>query len=129
MDIDENCPEIEVDSEAVTQAIVNLLDNAVKYTLDEKYIKVILKRNNGNLELSIQDKGIGINESEQKKIFEKFYRAGSSLVHTTKGSGLGLSLVKHIMDVHQGQIKVKSKLNKGSIFTLVFPDFNKNGAN
>lgn len=129
MDIDENCPEIEVDSEAVTQAIVNLLDNAVKYTLDEKYIKVILKRQNGNLELSIEDKGIGINETEQKKIFEKFYRSGSSLVHTTKGSGLGLSLVKHIMDVHNGQIKVKSKLNKGSIFTLVFPDNNKNGAN
>jgi len=127
--IDENCPEIEVDSEAVTQAIVNLLDNAVKYTVDEKYIKVMLKKNNGNLELSIQDKGIGINESEQKKIFEKFYRAGSSLVHTTKGSGLGLSLVKHIMDVHHGQINVESKLNKGSTFTLVFPDNNNNGAN
>jgi len=129
LDMEDDLPEIDVDSEAVTQAIVNLLDNAVKYTLDEKYIKIILKRKNGNLELSIQDKGIGIQESEQKKIFEKFYRAGNSLVHNNRGSGLGLSLVKHIMDVHRGQINVKSKPNKGSIFTLVFPEFNENGAN
>ncbi len=127
VDIDDKLPDIQLDSEAVTQAIVNLLDNAVKYSVDEKYIKVSLTRNNGYLELAVEDKGIGIHESEHEKIFEKFYRAGSSLVHNTKGSGLGLSLVKHIMDVHQGKITVRSKLNKGSTFTLAFPLHIKNG--
>jgi len=127
VDIDDKLPDTQLDSEAVTQAIVNLLDNAVKYSVDEKYIKVSLNRNNGYLELAVEDKGIGIHESEHEKIFEKFYRAGSSLVHNTKGSGLGLSLVKHIMDVHHGKITVKSKLNKGSTFTLMFPLQLKNG--
>ena len=71
------------------------------------------------------DHGIGIAEAEQNKIFEKFYRVGSSLEHNTKGSGLGLSLVQHIMHVHQGSITVKSKPGKGSTFSLLFP-INKN---
>ena len=114
-------PDIYVDPEAITQAVVNLLDNAVKYSLDDKYIKVRVENSDGLVKISVQDKGIGIPENEQSKIFEKFYRAGSSLVHNTKGNGLGLSLVKHIIDVHGGKIWVKSKPNMGSTFTLVFP--------
>ncbi len=116
-----NIPLVYIDKEAITQAFVNLLDNAVKYSFDEKFIKVSVVRQNGSVEMSVQDKGIGIQESEQSKIFEKFYRAGNSLVHNTKGSGLGLSLVKHIIDVHGGKIWVSSKPKKGSTFTCAFP--------
>jgi signal transduction histidine kinase len=125
VDIEENLPTIKADGEAVTQAIVNLLDNAIKYSKEKKLIEVMLKKSNGTLVLSISDHGIGIAEGEQNKIFEKFYRVGSSLEHNTKGSGLGLSLVHHIMHVHQGSITVKSKPGKGSTFSLLFP-INKN---
>ena len=70
---------------------------------------------------SVTDRGIGIAKAEQKKIFEKFYRAEDSLVHETKGSGLGLSLVRHIMEAHGGAVEVESAPGKGSTFTLVLP--------
>jgi two-component system phosphate regulon sensor histidine kinase PhoR len=121
LEVEEGLPIIQADKEAVTQAIVNLLDNAIKYSRDLKVIEIMLKRNNSSLNLSITDHGIGIAETEQNKIFEKFYRIGSSLEHNTKGSGLGLSLVHHIMHVHHGKITVKSKPGKGSTFSLIFP--------
>jgi signal transduction histidine kinase len=71
--------------------------------------------------VSVSDRGIGIPRSEQRKIFEKFYRVESSLVHTTKGSGLGLALVHHIMDAHGGRVEVTSSPGEGSTFSLVLP--------
>ena len=71
--------------------------------------------------VSVQDFGIGIPESEHKKIFEKFYRIEDSLIHNTKGSGLGLSLVKHIMNIHKGKVVLDSKPGEGSTFCLIFP--------
>jgi len=120
-DIDRTLPPVKIDSEAVKQALMNLLDNAVKFSPDDKDIHISLKQKDHKIILSVRDKGIGIAEAEQKKIFEKFYRAGDSLVHNTKGSGLGLSLVKHIMDAHDGKVVVKSKPGKGSTFSLIFP--------
>ena len=120
-DIAKDLPLVNIDIEAVTQAFVNLLDNAMKYSAAEKYIGVRLEQNKNQLVLSVADRGIGIPESEQGKIFQKFYRVGDSLVHTTKGSGLGLSLVEHIMKVHGGLVTVQSTKGKGSIFSLVFP--------
>ena len=70
---------------------------------------------------TVKDKGIGIPRSEQKKIFEKFFRGEDSLGHETKGSGLGLALVRHIMEAHGGQVEVESTPGKGSTFTLVLP--------
>ena len=72
--------------------------------------------------ISVTDRGIGVAKGEQKKIFEKFYRGEDSLVHETKGSGLGLSLVQHIMEAHGGSVEVESAPGKGSTFTLVLPD-------
>jgi two-component system, OmpR family, phosphate regulon sensor histidine kinase PhoR len=112
---------VNMDGEAVTQALLNLLDNAVKYSPDEKFLKIIIKETNKAVILSVQDHGMGIPESEHQKIFEKFYRVGNSLVHNTKGSGLGLNLVKHIMDIHNGQVTVQSQPGQGSTFSLVFP--------
>ncbi len=114
-------PVIEVDEEAVKLAIVNLLDNAIKFTKDVKCINIALNKREKAVVVSIQDFGIGIPESEHKKIFEKFYRIGDSLVHNTKGSGLGLSLVKHIMEIHNGKVVLKSKPGEGSTFSLIFP--------
>ncbi|QQS36678.1 MAG: HAMP domain-containing histidine kinase [Ignavibacteriales bacterium] len=111
---------INVDREAVSEAVVNLVDNAVKYSSDTKYIKILTGKENASLYIEVQDKGIGINEEEQKKVFDKFYRVSTGLVHSTKGTGLGLSLVKHIMDAHSGTIELKSKPGEGTTFRLIF---------
>ncbi len=126
-DIDIDLPDVEADTEAVTQAIINLLDNAMKYSVDDKYIGISLKKNDDYIILSVSDHGIGIPESEQKKIFQKFYRAGDSLVHNTKGSGLGLSLVEHIMRVHKGKVVLESTVGHGSTFSLIFPIIRNRG--
>ncbi|MBD3378437.1 GHKL domain-containing protein [candidate division KSB1 bacterium] len=121
LDLQSDLPDIGVDSEAITQSLVNLIDNAIKNSPNEKFIRIQLYRENGHQVIAITDKGVGIPESEQKKIFEKFYRIESGLVHNTKGSGLGLSLVKHIMQIHGGSVSVKSKVDHGSTFYLKFP--------
>lgn len=114
-------PKIVIDREAVAEAIVNLLDNAVKYSGDTKFIKMVIGSENDSVFIEVQDKGIGISEADQQKVFDKFYRVSSGLVHTTKGTGLGLSLVKQIMDAHKGNIILKSKVDEGSSFKLLFP--------
>jgi len=82
---------------------------------------VKLYRDNGSVRLEVIDHGIGIPPGEQHKIFEKFYRVGDPLVHNTKGSGLGLSLVRHIVQAHGGEISVESAPGKGSKFTIALP--------
>ncbi|MBN2010210.1 GHKL domain-containing protein [candidate division KSB1 bacterium] len=121
LDCDDQIPLLFIDKEAIALALVNLLDNAIKYSPDKKRIDVRLFIEKSNIVLSIKDFGIGIPENEQSKIFDKFYRIENSLVHNTKGSGLGLSLVKHIMAIHHGIVKVDSKPEKGSTFSLIFP--------
>ena len=119
--IDPSLPPVRVDREAIARSLVNLVNNALKYSADEKFIGVKLYRADGVLKLEVTDRGIGIARSEQAKIFEKFYRAGDPLVHNTKGSGLGLSLVRHIAQAHGGEVAVQSTPGKGSTFTLSLP--------
>lgn len=119
--IDSNLPAVPVDREAIARALVNLVNNALKYSTDEKFLGVKLYRENGAVKLEVADHGIGIARRDQSKIFEKFYRAGDPLVHNTKGSGLGLSLVRHITHAHGGEIAVESTPGKGSKFTLSLP--------
>jgi two-component system phosphate regulon sensor histidine kinase PhoR len=114
-------PKVIIDREAVSEAIVNLIDNAVKYSAGTKFIKMVIGNEGDFVFVEIQDKGIGITEEDQKKVFDKFYRVSSGLVHSTKGTGLGLSLVKQIMDAHKGKIELKSKFGQGSSFKLLFP--------
>jgi two-component system phosphate regulon sensor histidine kinase PhoR len=121
LDLDPDAPEVEADPDAVSQALVNLIDNAVKFSPNDKRIHLSLKREGGAVHLSVRDSGIGISPAEHDRVFEKFYRSGSSLVHTTQGSGLGLSLVRHVMDIHGGRILLKSRPGEGSTFTMVFP--------
>src|SRR5262249_1459960 len=86
-----------------------------------KYIGVTLYRANGSVKLEVRDRGIGIAPAEQDKIFEKFYRCGDPLVHNTKGSGLGLSLVRHIAQAHGGNVSVESPPEKRTKFTIALP--------
>ena len=119
--IQSNLPRLEVDREAIARALVNLINNALKYSNDDKFLGVKLYRENGVVKLEVADHGIGIGRNDQAKIFEKFYRAGDPLVHNTKGSGLGLSLVRHISEAHGGDIAVESTPGKGSKFILSLP--------
>jgi signal transduction histidine kinase len=119
--IDSSIPAARVDREAIARALVNLVNNALKYSGDKKFLGVNLYRSNGVLKLEVVDHGIGIARRDQSKIFEKFYRTGDPLVHNTKGSGLGLSLVRHITNAHGGEVVVESAPGKGSKFTLLLP--------
>ena len=114
-------PRLSVDREAMARSLLNLVNNALKYSQDRKYIGVKLYRENGSVKLEVSDHGIGIPHQEQHKIFEKFYRVGDPLVHNTKGSGLGLSLVRHIVRAHGGEVIVESAPGQGSKFTIALP--------
>ena len=111
---------ISCDREAIYEAIVNLLDNAIKYSNDQNKIVLAVESVNNKVSISITDFGIGIPEDRLEQIFEKFYRVGSSDIHNTKGAGLGLSIIQHIIHAHDAEIGVESKKGKGSTFTLTF---------
>jgi len=117
----DDLPEVEADKEALGQALLNLVNNAIKYSRDGKYLRLEVARRGDEVTIAVSDRGIGIAKGEQKKIFDKFYRAEDSLVHETKGSGLGLPLVRHIMEAHGGAVEVESAPGRGSTFTLVLP--------
>ena len=114
-------PPVLIDRDAMAQAISNLLDNAIKYSGGVKRLSITTEMLGSNLSIEIADHGIGIPRAEQAKIFEKFYRVGDGLVHDVKGSGLGLSLVKHIIEAHHGAISVESEVGKGSRFRILLP--------
>ena len=114
-------PPVTVDREAIARSLLNLVNNALKYSKDQKYIGVSLYQANSRVNLEVRDRGIGIPPNEQEKIFEKFYRCGDPLVHNIKGSGLGLSLVRHIARAHGGEVLVESSPEKGSKFTIALP--------
>lgn len=119
--IDHRLPMVRIDPEAVSQTVLNLLNNAIKYSEERKKLEVVVEARDGHIAIEVADHGIGIPRSEQRKIFEKFYRVNTGLVHNTKGSGLGLALVKFIVQAHGGQILVDSAPGKGSRFTILIP--------
>jgi two-component system, OmpR family, phosphate regulon sensor histidine kinase PhoR len=115
-------PVILADKDAITDAIINLVDNAMKYSTDIKDIVVRTGKYDKYVYVEVKDHGIGISEKNQKHIFDKFYRVSEmNLANKVKGSGLGLSIVKHIVDAHGGKIYVKSSPGSGSMFRLSFP--------
>jgi two-component system phosphate regulon sensor histidine kinase PhoR len=117
----EPLPIVMADREAIAQVLINLMDNAVKYSAAAKEVMVQLGQRDGFLAISVTDYGNGIPPGEHAKIFEKFYRVSTGLLHDVKGNGLGLSIVKHIIDAHQGRITVESDSGRGSTFTILLP--------
>lgn len=114
-------PTVLLDPDALSLALNNLLDNAVKYSGDSRRVYLRLVPEGGSVKITVRDEGIGVPESEQEKIFERFHRVGTGLVHDVKGSGLGLAIVHHIMQAHQGRVTVTSEPGRGSTFSLHFP--------
>lgn len=112
--------EIYGDSDRMTQVLTNLISNAIKFTKQGE-VTVKLRLINGNSETIIQDTGIGISMSDQKKLFTNFFRADDAYTRFAGGTGFGLSIAKEIVKSHGGKIKVKSKLNKGSEFRVIIP--------
>jgi signal transduction histidine kinase len=119
--IDPDLPEMRFDPEAVASALVNLLSNAMKFSPDRKEIAVRLFRREGAAVIQVADRGIGIASGDLAGIFKRFYRARNAVVSETRGSGLGLTLVKHTAEAHGGTVEVESEPGKGSVFSIVLP--------
>jgi two-component system phosphate regulon sensor histidine kinase PhoR len=109
------------DKDLLQNVLLNLLDNAVKYSGSKPEIEVETKNTNGHLYIAVSDKGIGMTKEEQKLVFDRYYRAPTGDLHDVKGFGIGLSYSKMIIDSHKGSINVLSKRNFGSTFTVVLP--------
>jgi signal transduction histidine kinase/tetratricopeptide (TPR) repeat protein len=120
-DISNDIPEISFDGEAIASALINLLSNAMKFSPMQKEVTVKLLMDDGNAILQVSDKGIGISRKEIPKIFDRFYQSENHDASEAKGSGLGLTLVKHIIEAHGGTIEVESEIGKGSRFTVRIP--------
>lgn len=111
---------IKADKDAVTEVLINLISNALKYSQDKKYIRISAGIENEFAVIKIEDEGIGISQDDLKDIFKPFIRLKHSNINHTGGAGIGLSIVKNIMEAHKGKIEVKSILGKGSCFILYF---------
>ena len=121
IEIENDTLSVYVDEEAISQAFHNILDNAAKFSGPEKQIDVRVGCKQNFVEIAVQDRGIGIPESEKNKIFDKFYRGKQASSISPTGTGLGLTLVKHIMDAHGGDVIVQSRPGEGSCVSLLFP--------
>jgi len=123
----ENLPLVNIDEEAIIDALNNLIDNAIKYSANIKSIEINTGIKAARVYVEVKDSGIGIKEKDQVLIFDKFFRVThGNLAHHAKGSGIGLNIVKHIIDSHNGEILVQSSYGNGSSFTLFFQSPLKN---
>ena len=114
-------PEIEIEEDKIDQVMENLLSNAVKFSPDGGKITVTLEKTNEKVQIIITDTGIGIPKKDFAHIFEKFYRAGNASSGTMGGTGLGLGIVRYIIESHGGEIWAESELGKGSTFSFTLP--------
>lgn len=112
---------MEADKKLIERLFINLLSNAIKFTPSEKKIRVEIEEGEDSFEVSVKDEGVGIPPEDLENIFKEFYRSSNPLSKESQGTGLGLSLVKNIVEAHRGKIRVESKLGEGSNFIFVLP--------
>lgn len=113
--------QISCDKDKITQALVNILSNAIRYSNEGSTIVIEEKLKDDKLSISIEDQGLGISAEDLPYVFERFYRADKSRTRATGGTGIGLTIVKSIVSSHGGEVKVESELGKGSRFTIILP--------
>ena len=111
----------EINPALLEQAVINLLDNAIKYSGKGSVIRVVAEKQPGEVLIRVCDNGVGIAKQDVERIFERFYRVDKARSAKLGGTGLGLSIVKHIVAAHQGNVSVESSPGKGSTFTLHLP--------
>jgi len=121
LEVDEGLPEIRVDHDAIEQAVLNLLSNAMKYSGESRRIGLNVRREGGWAVIQVIDRGVGVDPKDQARIFEKFYRVLTPENQSLPGTGLGLALVAHIAQSHGGSVKVESALGEGSAFSILLP--------
>jgi len=121
LSIPDDLPKISADEGRFTQALLNLLDNAIKYTPERGSIRINALKEGGFVRIEVTDTGVGIPEKDLPRIFERFYRVDKARSRELGGTGLGLSIVKHIIQAHGGEVWVKSVLGKGSTFSFIVP--------
>ena len=112
---------IEADKALLYQAVYNLVENAIKYTPEERSVSVSVHGEGNDVLFKVKDSGIGISEEDQEQLFEKFFRSSSREARAQTGTGLGLAIVRSIAEKHGGRVWVESELGKGSIFRLQIP--------
>jgi signal transduction histidine kinase len=114
-------PSVVADADAMVTALVNLLDNAYKYSGDEKQITLSARADNGSVCFAVKDNGIGLSPRDTKRIFKRFFQVDQRLSRSSGGCGLGLSIVKFIVTAHHGTVRVESQPGRGSTFTISLP--------
>jgi signal transduction histidine kinase len=119
--IHDDVPAIQADADALEQAVLNLLANAMKYSGEARHIELHLGRRDSEAFIDVIDHGLGISGEEQTRIFEKFYRVRSAETDRIAGTGLGLTLALHIVEAHKGRLEVSSEMGRGSTFSVRFP--------
>lgn len=119
--LEEYLPAVMADKDALVTVLVNLLDNACKYSYDEKHIALSVFQEDRWVCFRVKDSGIGMTRRQMRKIFDRFYQADTSLARRVEGAGLGLAIVKFIVEAHKGKITVDSKLGNGSVFEVKMP--------
>jgi two-component system phosphate regulon sensor histidine kinase PhoR len=120
------CPvsiRIFADRSLLTQAVANLVDNAIKYSLDHTRVVMRGSETGAGVQIAVADNGPGIDEQHVARLFERFYRVDKARSRKLGGTGLGLAIVKHIVSVHGGQVKVETRIGKGSIFIILLPPY------
>jgi len=121
MHVENDLPELRIDAEKISQVVSNLLSNAVKYTPDGGQIEVAVERRESGVRVLVKDSGVGIDPGDIPHLFTKFYQAKNAGKARTKGTGIGLALVKAIVDGHGGKLRVESEVGKGSTFSVELP--------
>ena len=117
------------DNTAIAEALINVISNSLKYSAESRVIEISAYSENSNGILKIKDYGIGISEENLKNIYEPFYRGSNKEMKQTGGAGLGLAIVRHIMNAHKGEVRVLSKLDKGTTVYMSFPLETRNAKN